>query len=731
MDNPLFPNQEHQKNHDAVMKSAQDFMSGVDDAVQQKFNEKRTVNDQYLGAGVGLYRAVQQFRTTDMGEEAQSRLAQAADAFGAIWAEQHGLQGVKISSAVTFDRNGEPHVRLYQGDDNFVTDFSYDNMEKYLRKNGYLDEVDKQLKGELGLFDQTPEGLGGSEKTTKDGKPAPYSDPLGDLFTYAQKMPPGLRTRIVMRGLNQLGLEREEKDIIVAEMAKDGFWEPVKTQGGSTAGGGGGSGASGFSDGGSQNAANGNGSVADRPAGGVGGGDDSSAIAAFADEVEAGETQDTKPSPAADGGSENVSESDPASSTERSTPESYMVGEANLRDEKQLARVEANLKKQGFVVREINGEHYMWHPKAKVWMAADGHTVVERNGTLVDSGVAPNKLQYDTDAKSLTARGPGGQGDAEVTIRKRRIVEDIPENFIKYLQFKNNQNGLGEEYLSQDSGVNRTGYEADDSQLVDGAHGGKVRDAKNRTPGKMGKTVETDTPLKQREWNRIAAFENGPNGAKGVDTFARRLNGSTHLNDGLRSRGITISPVGTEFKAYKDGAEISKDEYMKAVMEIELDAAKDIVSQFEGLSDKDKSRLLDNLSESGVINLTYAEKYLNAKAGDEKRRKQMEALNDAWLDIGKRREESILALGVGLRTQVENIASIKDAETRDRATAEFLQSLSAEDAKKVKACMEAVDEYDKALDALNKAGIKTKKIPKKDVKPKSVKELGSQPEVTA
>ena len=223
MDNPLFPNQEHQKNHDAVMKSAQDFTRGVDDAVQQKFDEKRTVNDQYLGAGVGLYRAVQQFRTTDMGEEAQSRLAQAADAFGAIWAEQHGLQGVKISSAVTFDRNGEPHVRLYQGDDNFVTDFSYDNMEKYLRKNGYLDDVDKQLKSELGMFDQEPEASGVPAATTKDGKPVPYSDPLGDLFTYAQKMPPGLRTRIVMRGLDQLGIDKEEKEFIVSEMAKDGF----------------------------------------------------------------------------------------------------------------------------------------------------------------------------------------------------------------------------------------------------------------------------------------------------------------------------------------------------------------------------------------------------------------------------------------------------------------------------------------------------------------------------
>ena len=595
---------------DAVARRAQEFGKTVASERDKAWSQNRYNNAEYIGAGVGVYNAVQKFRASDMGDDARRELAIAGQTFADAWGAQHGFDRGTVHSEITFDRNGEPHVRLMTGKDagmsqageqlglggsySGVANFSYDNMVSFLRKKGYLDQADAEMRSQLGIA---------PPQSSPESAPAAAAKPMTEADFY--KTIKGLPEWAVDDFWNQNGDTVFGKERSLALRGKYNAWRAAQAsqvaRGGKPSTGGGGSASGGDADdatsmlesggatgGGSSSAAEGDdagvsadGAAWEAEANLQGDGDNGDAAAkaangtvrSAADAVLEGDEQKktdlrrkTRHVP---GHNDVRAESVPGGASLDATsevaparePEPYMVGEANLRDEKQLARVEANLKKQGFVVREVNGEYYMWHPQAKVWMAADGHTVVERNGTLVDSGVAPNKLQYDTDVKSLTAKGPGGQGDAEVTTRKRRIVEDIPENFIKYLQFKNNQNGLGEEYLSQDSGVNQTGYEADDSQLVDGAHGGKVRDAKNRTPGKMGKTVETDSPLKQREWNRIAAFENGPNGANGAKTVARRFNTIDRTNE----RGIVRTPEGEiNVQATNDAANKNLEEALEA-----------------------------------------------------------------------------------------------------------------------------------------------------------------------
>ena len=158
-----------------VAEEAKGFSDRVSGVIKERNEAGLRGNAAYMGAGVGFYNAVQQFRTSDMGEAAQRDFADAGQQFADAWAEAHGMQPGQVRAQMTFDRNGEPHVRLYQGEDNFPVNYSYEKMEEYLRKNGYLDETDKALKGQLGIAEPAP----AASAQTAAGKPARTASSLG------------------------------------------------------------------------------------------------------------------------------------------------------------------------------------------------------------------------------------------------------------------------------------------------------------------------------------------------------------------------------------------------------------------------------------------------------------------------------------------------------------------------------------------------------------------------
>lgn len=593
-----------------VAEEAKGFSDRVSGAIKERNEAGLRGNAAYMGAGVGFYNAVQQFRTSDMGEAAQRDFADAGQQFADAWAEAHGMQPGQVRAQMTFDRNGEPHVRLYQGEDNFPVNYSYEKMEEHLRKNGYLDETDKALKGQLGIAESAP----AAPEQQAAGKPAKYSDPIGDLLEYAGKMPPGARAMIVERGIKQLGLGDEDANMLRSALSGENFWETPKAaagSGGKASSGGGGGGTAGDLLGGdagpapteeemtnavmggewgkhlSQPAAGGeqgkgSGGSADDLLSGKSGqppaqnpaSTNSSALEeavnkglqAMDDFVAGKRTLDGKPvetpteeppkGAAGEGAGAEGGAAAAKPDEKPAEPEPYMVGQANLRDEKQLAKVEANLKKQGFVVREINGEHYMWHPKAKVWMASDGHTVVERNGTFVDSGVAKGKLHWvDEGRKILKANGPGGQGDVKETVLPgQEHNEDVPQDFIKYLQFKNAANG---------------GFSDD--------------------PG-------DDDESSSRTEARVSAVESGPNGEKGSLTIARRFNNLVGEKERatVKDEDGKIDPVST----------------FNNTMAIQ----KDLIAQFDALPDKEKRRALSNLDDYGRSEFFAAQNIVRADA---------------------------------------------------------------------------------------------------------------------
>ncbi len=626
-----------------VAEEAKGFSDRVSGAIKERNEAGLRGNAAYMGAGVGFYNAVQQFRTSDMGEAAQRDFADAGQQFADAWAEAHGMQPGQVRAQMTFDRNGEPHVRLYQGEDNFPVNYSYEKMEEHLRKNGYLDETDKALKGQLGIAESAP----AAPEQQAAGKPAKYSDPIGDLLEYAGKMPPGARAMIVERGIKQLGLGDEDANMLRSALSGENFWETPKAaagSGGKASSGGGGGGTAGDLLGGdagpapteeemtnavmggewgkhlSQPAAGGeqgkgSGGSADDLLSGKSGqppaqnpaSTNSSALEeavnkglqAMDDFVAGKRTLDGKPvetpteeppkGAAGEGAGAEGGAAAAKPDEKPAEPEPYMVGQANLRDEKQLAKVEANLKKQGFVVREINGEYYMWHPKAKVWMASDGHTVVERNGTFVDSGTAPGKLQYETDGASiLKANGPGGQGDVKETKLRRQVREDIPENFLKYLAFKN---GANEEFLNEKSGTKRTAYSGERGVPEVATRKdkyGNVVEVGIRQNGGTGMFFEQDEETTNREEGRIHAFEQGANGKNGRRSVARRFdNLAAEFEKGMvKKEDGTIDAVKSSRR--------------------EIEIRKEAFEQFDKLSHADKIKMYDELSDFGRKQLAQA-----------------------------------------------------------------------------------------------------------------------------
>lgn len=140
--------------------------------------------------------------------------------------------------------------------------------------------------------------------------------------------------------------------------------------------------------------------------------------------------------PAEDKSSAPASEAEPESAepAEQGKPAPVMVGGKNLSDPAQLKEFEQKMQQQGYRVREIDGEKYLWHPKAKVWIGSDGNTMTSEGGIYRED--RSGKLRWNTDRTLL---GNGSLGETTKRSVKFDHEESIPKDILAYLRFKNGQ----------------------------------------------------------------------------------------------------------------------------------------------------------------------------------------------------------------------------------------------------------------------------------------------------
>ena len=167
----------------AVAARAKKFGEEVGRKWDEAWRTSQYNTAEYIGAGVGFYNAMQKYRASDMGEDAQREIAYAGEEFANAWATAHGMQPGSVRAVMTTDRNGEPHVRLYRGDDNFVTDFSYDNMVSFLKKKGYLDQADADMRTQLGIEPPKPP----DKNPQADETPKPMTE--ADFYKTIKNLP--------------------------------------------------------------------------------------------------------------------------------------------------------------------------------------------------------------------------------------------------------------------------------------------------------------------------------------------------------------------------------------------------------------------------------------------------------------------------------------------------------------------------------------------------------------
>lgn len=176
--------------------------------------------------------------------------------------------------------------------------------------------------------------------------------------------------------------------------------------------------------------------------------------------------KDKNPAPTSENEPEPVEEPEEPTEepAEQGKPAPVMVGGRDLSDPAKLAEFEQKMQQQGYRVREIDGENYLWHPKAKVWIGSDGHTMTSEGGIYRE--------------------------DQSGKLRWKDHEESIPKDMLAYLRFKNGQ--------TED-------------------------EAKNLAPvDENGQRVEN--AVSSRSQRRIDAFENGQNGRQGPKTIARAFN---------------------------------------------------------------------------------------------------------------------------------------------------------------------------------------------------------------
>ena len=138
--------------------------------------------DSLRSAGVAVVSAFERYANGDGSPSTQRAAVYAARVLGERLAEAKGIEG-GVTSTIDFDRNGDFHLRFWRKSDGFPVQFDYNTMRAGLEKQGYLADLDKELRG----GDSEPESKG---PAGRDGKPlsaAEYFESLSKMDPVTRK----------------------------------------------------------------------------------------------------------------------------------------------------------------------------------------------------------------------------------------------------------------------------------------------------------------------------------------------------------------------------------------------------------------------------------------------------------------------------------------------------------------------------------------------------------------
>ena len=125
-------------------------------------------------AGVATVAAFERYAAGDGSPASQRAAIFAARTLGDRLAEKYNIEG-GVTETIEFDRNGDFHLRFWRKKDGFPLGFDYNQMRDGLQRQGFLDDLDGELKQKLGIEAPKPEVLG------KNGKPLSAGEYFGGI----------------------------------------------------------------------------------------------------------------------------------------------------------------------------------------------------------------------------------------------------------------------------------------------------------------------------------------------------------------------------------------------------------------------------------------------------------------------------------------------------------------------------------------------------------------------
>jgi len=125
--------------------------------------------DALRAAGVATVAAFERYAAGDGSPASQRAAIFAARTLGDRLAEKYNIEG-GVQETIEFDRNGDFHLRFWRKKDGFPLGFDYNQMRDGLQRQGYLDDLDGELKQQLGIEEQKQEVFGRNGKPLSAGE---------------------------------------------------------------------------------------------------------------------------------------------------------------------------------------------------------------------------------------------------------------------------------------------------------------------------------------------------------------------------------------------------------------------------------------------------------------------------------------------------------------------------------------------------------------------------------
>ncbi len=141
----------------------------------EEAEKARTASQNALrAAGVATVAAFERYAAGDGSPASQRAAIFAARTPGDRPPETDNTEG-GVTETIEFDRNGDFHLRFWRKKDGFPLGFDYNQMRDGLQRQGFLDDLDGELKQKLGIEAPKPEVLG------KNGKPLSAGEYFGGI----------------------------------------------------------------------------------------------------------------------------------------------------------------------------------------------------------------------------------------------------------------------------------------------------------------------------------------------------------------------------------------------------------------------------------------------------------------------------------------------------------------------------------------------------------------------